>query len=173
MDECRGSAQTTAEIHGGDDGLHRVGQDRSLVAPAVAFLTPSQEDVVAQTERAGHVGQGPHVDDGCFQLAELAVGVVWVLDKETVGNHQTQDRVAEELKALVVGHPAVLVGVGPVCQGTQKQRLVNLLVDQLEEVVGQKAHGPLRRPGPGRGLRDTHAWVRPDQLWCSLRSATP
>jgi len=62
---------------------------------------------------------------------------------QAVGNHEPQHRVAEELQALVVRQPAVLVGVGTVRQGTQKQRFVDRLTDHLEQAGGQTVDGPL------------------------------
>ena len=50
-----------------------------------------------------------------------------------------EHRVAEELEALVVGQAAVLVGVRAVREGTQEQRLVDVLADHLKE-VGEQRH---------------------------------
>ena len=101
------------------------------------------------------------------------LGQAWMGGVQAVGDHQPQHRVAEKLQTLVVGQSAVLIGVRTMGQGSQKQRLVDRLIDHREQVGDQTIHGPLQRAVPARGVRRTHARVLPDQLWCSLRSATP
>jgi hypothetical protein len=54
-------------------------------------------------------------------------------------------------------------------QGTQKQRLVDLLADHLGEVGEQGIDGPLRHRRNTLGVRAAHGG---DQFWCSVRSAT-
>jgi len=131
------------QVDGADDGFHRVGQDGCFVTPAGALLAAAQEHEVAQPQRPGNIGQGAHVDHCGPQLGEPALGQVRVCGVQAVGHHEPQHRVAKELKALVVRQPTVLVGVGTVCQCTQKQRFVDRLTDHLEEAGGQPVDGPL------------------------------
>jgi hypothetical protein len=90
---------------------------------------------------------------------------------ERVGDDETEDGVAEELEALVVGQAAVLVGVRAVGEGAHQQRLVDLLPDHLGEVVPERADGSRERVAV-RGRR-SHEVTRgdPAQPWCSERSA--
>ena len=111
-------------------------------------------------------------DDGRPQLGQLALGQVGVVAVQRVGDHEPEHGVAEELQALVVGQPAVLVRVGAVRQGTQQQRLVDRLAHDLEEVVGQRRRRAAAASVAAGGRRGSRA-MGPGQPWCSLRSATP
>ena len=153
--------------------LDRVGEDRGLVAAAGALLAAAEQEVLAEAERAGHVGERAHVDDGGAQLGQLALGQVGVVAVQRVGDDEAEHRVAEELQPLVVGQAAVLVGVGAVRQGTQKQRLVDRLADAPRAGGGRAQStgrcGALVAVGGLRSLtRDGRG-----QPWCSVRSATP
>src|SRR6478672_641400 len=155
--ERAGRLEPGGEVDGADDRLHRVGEDRGLGAAAGALLTPPQHEVVAQPDGPGDVSQGTHVDHRGPQLGQLALGKVGVVGVERVGDDEPEHGVPEELQALVVGQAAVLVRIGPVGQGTQKQRLVDLRADHSEEVVSEVVDGPLRRAVPLRGLGRSHA----------------
>ena len=76
------------------------------------------------------------------QVVRTSIG--GMLAVEGLGDDEAEDRVAEELEALVVGQAAVLVGVRAVRQGAQEQRLVDVLADHLGEVGDQGIDGPLR-----------------------------
>ena len=142
--EARGEVDVGREEDGADERLEGVGQDRGLVAAAGRLLALAEHDVLPEVEDAGDVGEGAHVDDGRAQLGQLPLGQVGVLAVERLGDDETQHGVAEELEALVVGQAAVLVGVRAVRQGTQEQRLVDVLADHLTEVGDQSIDGPLR-----------------------------
>ena len=83
------------------------------------------------TTAARSLASWPSARSGCSRYSESVTT-------------RPEHRVAEELEALVVGQSAVLVGVGAVRQGAQKQRLVDVLADHLGEVGEQGIDGPLR-----------------------------
>ena len=138
------TSMSVDEEHRADERLEGVGEDRGLVAAAGRLLALAEHDVLPEVERPGDVGERAHVDDGRAQLGQLPLGEVGVLAVERLGDDETQHGVTEELEALVVGQAAVLVGVRAVRQGTQKQRLVDVLADHLAEVGDQSIDGPLR-----------------------------
>ena len=137
----------------------------------VPINAAAEEDVVAQADGPGHLSESPHVDHRRPQLGELALGQVGVGPVERVSNDEAEHRVAEELEALVVGQATVLVGIRAVREGTDEQRLVDLLPDDLGEVVEQRADGS--REGVAVRGRRRHEVTRSDpaQPWCSERSA--
>src|SRR3954468_12960099 len=105
------------EVDGRDDRLHRVGEDRRLLAPARAVLAlPEQQ---ARTE--GDVGRdecehlrvhhrGPH-------LGELTLLVLRVVPVDVVGDDHAEHRVTEELEPLVRRVLGMLGAPGAVREG--------------------------------------------------------
>jgi hypothetical protein len=108
-------------VHGADQGLDGVGEDRGLVAPAGALLAATELDVLAEPDAAADLGERPGVDDGGAQLGQPSLGQVGVLGVERLRDDDAEDRVTEELEPLVGGQPAVLVGERPVRQGAVQQ----------------------------------------------------
>src|SRR4051794_17098801 len=109
VEPARGAA---GEVGRPDQRLDRVGEDRGLVVTARRLLALAQADVRAETDRARHLGEGACVDHGGPQLGEPTLGELRVAGVEGLGDDDAEDRVAEELEALVGGQATVLVGVG-------------------------------------------------------------
>ena len=82
-------------------GLHGVGQDRRLLPPAGQLLALAEQEVLADVELLGHLGQGHRVHDRLADLGEVALGEVRVGAVHVVGDDQAEHGVAEELEALV------------------------------------------------------------------------
>ena len=104
-----------------DQRFDRVGQDRVLVASAGLVLTAPEEDVLAETDATGDLGEGDGRDDGGAALGERSLVEVGMLGVELDRDGLPEHRVAEELEALVVRALTVLVRVGAVCQGKRKK----------------------------------------------------
>jgi hypothetical protein len=143
--------EAAAQVDGPDQGLQRVGEDRVLL-PAAGGLLPAAEEQVradpAVAEPPRDPGEGGHVHHGSTQLGQLTLGEVGLAAVELVGDDQAEDRVAEELQALVGRQAAVLVREGPVGQREAEQ-----VVRQLDaEGVGEPAGGPLGVRVPGRAF---------------------
>ena len=132
------------DVDGADDGLDGVGEDRRLAPPAGGLLAPAEPDVVAEGEHLRHLGERLGAHDRGAQLGQLALREVGVGAEQGVRHDQPEDRVAQELQALVVGHLPVLVRERAV-----RQRM-------LEEVgvqVGDAEHLTQRVDGQGPGQR--------------------
>jgi hypothetical protein len=138
--------QATADVHGADQGLERVGQDRVLLPAAGGLLTASQQQVgtdAAVAQPARDPGQRRHVDHGGTQFGQLTFGEVGLAAVELVGDDQAEHRVAQEFQALVGRQATVLVGEGPVGQRQAEQT-----AGQFDaEGVVQPGGGPLEMRG--------------------------
>ena len=152
------TSMPAAEVHGADDGLDGVGEDRGLVAAAGGLLAAAELDVLAEADLAADVGQGAGVDDRRAQLGQPALGEVRVGEVERLGDDDPEHGVPEELQALVGGETTVLVGVRAVGQGALQQLGVQ---DRIPErraelaVVGQADRVWIREPDDGRTWRRT------------------
>ena len=154
--ELAGGLDARRQVDRADDGLDGVGEDRGLVAAAGGLLAAAEADVVAEAEGAADVGQRAHVDDGGAQLGQLALAGVGVRVVERVGDDQAEHRVAEELQALVVRQPAVLVGVRAVGQGAPEQRCVDRAAGHLAGGGRAARDGSQRCQCTGRGRPLAH-----------------
>ena len=96
------------EVRGADDRLHGVGEDRRLLAPAGELLALAEQQVLADAEALGHLGQGDGVHDRLADLGEGALVEVGVHAVHVVGDDHAEHGVAEELEALVRGVAGVL-----------------------------------------------------------------
>ncbi len=130
VDDLGGPLDAELHVDGAEHRLDGVGQDRGLVATAGRLLASAEAHVVAEPERARDLGERLGADDGGAQLGELALGQVGVTREQRVGDDEAQHRVAEELEALVVGDPAVLVRERAVRQGMLKELRVEVLDSQ-------------------------------------------
>src|SRR6478735_6473438 len=138
VDDARGVLEAAAEVDGADQRLHRVGEDRGLLAATRGLLALAEADVHAEADRAGDVGQRAGVHDGGPQLGQAALREVAMGEVERLGDHHAEHRVAQELQALVGRQVAVLVGVRPVGQGKQQQLGVqDRIPERLTQLIGR------------------------------------
>ena len=103
-----------------DHSLHGVGQNAFLAAATRLDLALSQPEGVPQLERLRHLGQGFLSHHRRPHPGHLALPKVGVLAEEVAGNHELQDRVAQEFQPLVVGDVS-LIGIGAVGKGGKQQ----------------------------------------------------
>ena len=114
QDELAGGVPSTVEVDGGDHGLHRVGEDRRLVAAAGRVLALAEQQARAEPELGRDLGEHLGVDDRGAQLGELAFGQLGVLGEHVVGDDDPEHGVAEELEPLVRHVLGVLGAARPV-----------------------------------------------------------
>src|SRR5581483_3345509 len=116
--EVAGGAPSAVEVHGGDDRLHGVGENRLLRSPSRGVLTLPQEQRGAEPDRRGELAEDLGVDHGRAQLRELPLRQVGVLVEREVGDHHAEHGVAEELEPFVRVGVGVLGAVGTVHERT-------------------------------------------------------
>ena len=105
--------ETVAQVDRADEGLE-CGREQGWAACAAgAQLTAAEAEVSVQRQLLGQAGEGRAVDEGCPVGGEATfIGVGKTLVQQPADD-QAQDRVAQELEALVVARdqPGILVGV--------------------------------------------------------------
>ncbi len=156
VDDRGGRLDPATEVHRADHGLDGVGEDRGLVTSAGRLLAAPELDVVAEPDPDRHHCQGPCVDDGGAQLGEPTLGQVGVHEVESLGHHDPEHGVAEELEPLVGGQPAVLVGERAMRQGALKELGVQDRIPELRAqlcVVADDGLASRRLRGPGDARR--------------------
>ena len=89
------------EVDRADDGLHRVGEDRRLLAAARLVLPFAQQHRRPQMQLGRQLGQHPGVDDRGAHLRQLPLGQQGVGAKDVIGDDQPEHGVAEELETFV------------------------------------------------------------------------
>ena len=99
--ESGGGLEPAVEVHGGDDRLHRVGEDRRLGASARRVLALAEAQRRAEVELLRDLGERLRAHHRGAQLGQLALGQLRVLLVGEVGDDEAEHGVAEELEALV------------------------------------------------------------------------
>ena len=100
--EAADGFQIAVEIHGADQGLEGIGQSGGALASATGLLPATQHEVVAETKGRGVLFQALARDETGAEFGELSFAEGREKAVEVVGDDELQDRVAEELEALVV-----------------------------------------------------------------------
>src|SRR5581483_11655739 len=100
-DELVCGLPTAVEVDGADHGLHGVGEDRRLLAPAGRVLTLAEGQRRADAEFGSQVGEHAGVHHRRPNLGQLALGQAGERAEEVVGDDQAEHRVTEELEAFV------------------------------------------------------------------------
>src|SRR5579871_3024389 len=95
-----GGLEPPVEVDRRDDRLVGVGEHRVLVPPARGVLATPEPQRGRHAELAGGGGEGPLCDGRLADLGEPALGEV-ELSVGALADHEPDDRVAEELEALV------------------------------------------------------------------------
>jgi hypothetical protein len=163
LDQLARRGEASIEVHRPQHGLERVGQDAALVATSAHLLAAAEQHEPPEPEVPRRVGEGAHVDDRRTQLRELALGHLGELAEGHVGDDDPQDRVAEELEALVVRGQLVLERVRAVGEREPPQRRV-AEADAEDVVEGFR---------PLQGALSGHALLDLDRLATRVVPAVP
>ena len=99
--EVAGGRETAVEVHGGDDRLERVGEDRLLGPPARRVLALAEQQVRAEVELLRDLGEHARVHDAGAHLRQLAFGQLREVLEHVVRDDEAEHGVAEELEPLV------------------------------------------------------------------------
>jgi hypothetical protein len=103
LDKGAGDLESTVEVEGGYDGFEGVGEQGGFLAASALLFSP------AETEHGSEIdvlGDGPEVaaaDERGAEAGELALASVGEAAVEALGDSQTEDGIADELKLFVVG----------------------------------------------------------------------
>src|SRR5262249_31179385 len=116
--------EPAVEVHRGDQRLERIGEDRLLCAPATGVLALPEQDARAESDLARDLRERTRVHDPGPHLGELPFGQVREASEHVVGDDDAEDRVAEELEALVRLVTTVLRAPRTVRQRSPQQRPV-------------------------------------------------
>ena len=100
--EAVGAAPAAVEEHRADQRLERAGEDRGLLAAARALLAPAEAQVRAEVQLARRGRERRLADERRPHPGQLAFAGRRVLPGEVARRRQAEDRVPEELQALVV-----------------------------------------------------------------------
>ena len=139
-DDVPGHHRTAVDVHGADDGLQRVRQDRRL-APAPGRRLPlAEQDRIAQFDGVGQLGQGGGVDHRLADVGQLAFGQGGVALVGEVGHHPAEHGVTEELEALVGRVAGELGAPRPVRQCLAEQhRILELVAEPARQRIEVRA----------------------------------
>ncbi len=117
-DETASGTVTTAAINGSDDGFHGAGEVAFAGAATGGFLSAAKDEVVTEAEAGGSGGEGSAADDIGSHARELAFAGIGVMVEKLGGYDHAEDRIAEELEALVgVGVGTRFIEVGGMGHG--------------------------------------------------------
>ena len=108
LDDVVGDRRPAVDVHGPEDGLEGVGEDRRLLPAAGGVLAPPEQEERAEVELLGHVGEGQRVDDALADAGQRALREVGEPAEGEVGDDPAEDRVTEELEPLVADRAGVL-----------------------------------------------------------------
>src|SRR5690606_25426580 len=119
-------------------GLEGVSEDRRLLPTARELLAATEPQVGAEADLHRDLGERGRRHETRAALRELALVDIRMRAVEHDRDGLTEDRVAEELEALVVADAAVLVRVRAVGQGELEQLQVDVDLELLQQIRGRE-----------------------------------
>ena len=131
-DKALRGLQPAVKIHGGDDRLHRVGENGRPLSAAAALLPVAETDIVAQMQRERHTVQRLLADELGAQAAHFPLRHVGIERIEPRRRDHAEHGIAQKLEPLVAGIAprAVFIGIGAVHERILQQRPVTEHVAQ-------------------------------------------
>jgi hypothetical protein len=113
QDKIPGGSKTAIKENSAEDGFKGIGERGGPFAAAVGFLAAADDKIFAQAEQAAFFGEGAAVDELGAGLGERAFVEGGKFLVQLLGEHELEDGIAEEFKALVVlGGRAEFMGDG-------------------------------------------------------------
>jgi hypothetical protein len=103
LDEAAAGLKAAIEKDRTDEGFVGASEVRRAVASAAGLLSFSEEEGASEVQTARDASEGVAPNEVRTQLGQAALVERGILGEELVGDDQAEDRVAEELEALV-GH---------------------------------------------------------------------
>src|SRR6266700_2033643 len=114
-DERARCLKSGVEVHGAENRLQRVHQDCSFVAPAALFFSPAQAQIPSELEAFGCMNQVILANQMSAQFRKLPFTEFGKATKQFFCRDQTQDRIPQELKLLVIGDALGNAGTQRLC----------------------------------------------------------
>jgi hypothetical protein len=102
QDHALSALQASVDVDRTDDRLDGVGEDRVLLPPPGGLLARCQQQVCAQVERTGDLGECPPRDHGRPHFRHLTLSQLRIRPVEEVRDDQLKNGVAKELESFVV-----------------------------------------------------------------------
>ena len=102
-------------------------------AAAGELLALAEQEVLADAEALGHLGERDGVHHRLADLGEVALGKLRVGPVHVVGDDDAEHRVAEELEALVRRVAGVLGAPGAVHQGRREEVGIEVEAEALDQ----------------------------------------
>lgn len=127
LDEGARNLHTAIEIERGDNSFESVGEQGGLLTATALLLAPAQAEHGTEADTQGDASKMAAADKGGAQAGEFTLAGVREAAVEALGDSQSQNSIADELKLLVVGVRveqglgAGLVGQRAVGQGQRQQ----------------------------------------------------
>ena len=155
------------QVTGGNDTLHRIGQNGIAGPAAEALLAVAQQQEIAQADAPCDQCQALLADHIRPHPGQLALGTVREIPVQVVSDDHAQDGISQKLQPLVAAQGIVpaLVGVGGVGQGVLQQRDVpEAVADGLLQFMQHIRQSPLRRRSASEQLpapRQNCGWQLP------------
>ena len=166
LDHGRRRGQAGIQLHGADQRLHGVREDRGALRPAAAGLALGQADQAGQAQLDGDLVQRFLAHQVRAHAAELALVGLRVAAVEQPRHAGREHGIAQEFEALVVVAAEALVGQRPAQQGgvgeAVAQALLQLLGRALAGRLGARRGRRLqaRRAVADRGTGRLHGGFR-------------
>ena len=138
-DEGARGREAAVEIHGGDDGFERFGEERGLALAAGVLLAATEAEHGTELDALGYLGEVAGADQRGAHAGEVALARCGEAAVEGLGDEHAEDSVADEFELLVVAAGVVLtvgvrlVGERAVGEGEGEER--GVLEGVAEEAV--------------------------------------
>lgn len=125
VDDAPCLLETAIEENRSKDRLDGIGKDR-FTQESTAFPFPHAEaKVLPDIELSRQLGQGAVADQARSQATQITFGGFGTAFEEQLGDHEIQQAVAEELKALVMARAEAAVGQGLLQQPRIREPIVD------------------------------------------------
>ena len=136
LDQRERSADAAVDVDSPEHGLHRVGQDRHLLATVGGILASTEQQVLTDVQLGGDLGEGVGVDDALAQVGEGSFRKIAVAVEDQVGDHPAEYRVTEELEPFVA---VVVVGLGNPRAVTHRAAEQLLIAERVTQTLFERA----------------------------------
>src|SRR6056297_837182 len=145
MNDAPRLLETAIEQNRPEDRLDGIGKNR-FTQESTAFPFPHAEsEVLPDVEFSRQLGQGTVADQTRSQATQITFGGLGTAFEQQLCDHEIQQAVAEELKALVMARAEAAVGQGLL----QQPRIGEPIVDAGDTI--DRSHHSTLGPGPNLG----------------------
>jgi hypothetical protein len=101
FDKIECSCTPSVEVHGTEDGLKGVGEDRITISAPRGILAAAEEQVLAEFDRTRNRCQSGRIHDTLAEVGQIPLLEIRESVVGEVGNHPPKYRITEKLEPLI------------------------------------------------------------------------